>query len=724
MASWKRSRRHRTSSDNLAAFPTVLLFATIMATGTLVVASISLGLSGSVASASGSTPASTGLSSNNISSLAPQWAMAQGHSNRSAPISVDGLIIFSCAAGVCAEKKGAMVWTNKSFSVDPASTITISGADGYDWGESSSPQQSVGAFNLKTGATVWMSTLSTHEVQSPVVVGDGLALVGDYEGNLLALNASTGKMAWETNVSGTEPLDVTPVFSGNQIFEATEGASVDVLDVSNGDIAWEDGSPTVSNISAVVPHDGSLYALGSDSAGANIAVFPQAGCGSSECPATRTLRIGSGYNASVDSIQFDGNDAVVVAAGNLYVVNASTFDPVWNNIPKGYGTGDTGVSVVSNDLLIVGDGDLLSAYKAAGCGSAYCQPVWSKRLSLATDAQIGTPTVTGNTLYVGTSDALYQFGIGAGSFVGSGPPAQLVPSASPAGAFVEYSFQVPVPTTVTPGNYPIFGWVIESTTGQYEVAGDMNQVFFQLKVPAGTAPNFIRRAFTVGGLGHSSVPSTTIVQEPPSTAVIKSETSSITFGLPGGVTSGAALVAVVGAGTGLSGDTVSSISGGGVTWTRAARLASDVGDQEVWYGLDSRGSATNSSVVVSMASGTTTLGGIVWQLVGVASTGALDTTGTLAGESSTMTAPSMTTSDDGDLVAVAFRSQSALTSCQSTLPDGWPDPEGSAPQYFNELGYEIGAAKGPFSSTCTQASAGPWAAVGLALKPAPALSKS
>ncbi len=723
MESRKRIWRHRTSSERLAAFPTLLPFVTIMVIGMLVVASLSLGLSGSVAGASDSTPASTGLSSNNISSLAPQWALTQGHSSRSAPISVDGLIIFTCSEGVCAERNGAVVWTNKSFSVDPASTITISGADGYDWGTSSGPQTSVGAFNLKTGATVWMSTLSTYEVQSPVVVGDGLAVVGDYEGNLLALNATTGKLVWETNVSGTEPLDVTPVFSGDQIFEAT-GASVDVLDASSGDIAWEDGSPTVSNISAVVPHDGSLYALGSDSAGANIAVFPQAGCGSSACSPTKTLSIGSGYNANIDSIQFAGNYAIVVSVGNLYVVNAATFDQVWNNIPKGYGSGDTGVSVVSNDLLIVGDGDLLSAYKVAGCGSAYCQPVWSKRLSLATNAQIGTPTVTGNTLYVGTSDALYRFGIGAGSFVGPGAPAQLVPSASPDGAFVDYSFQVPVPTAVTPGNYPIFGWVIESTTGQYQVAGDTNQEFFQLKVPAGTAPNFIRRAFTVGGLGHSSAPSTTIVQEPPATAVVKSETNSISFGLPGGVTSGAALVAVVGAGTGLSGDSVSSISGGGVTWTRAARLASDVGDQEVWYGLDSTGSATNSSVVVTMASETNTLGGMVWQLVGVATTGALDATGTQSGQTSTMTAPSMTTSGGGDLVGVAFRSQHALTSCQSSLPDGWTDPEGSAPQYFNVLGYEIGAAKGSFSSACTQVSAGTWAAVGLALKPTPALSKS
>jgi hypothetical protein len=153
-----------------------------------------------------------------------------------------------------------------------------------------------------------------------------------------------------------------------------------------------------------------------------------------------------------------------------------------------------------------------------------------------------------------------------------------------------------------------------------------------------------------------------------------------------------------------------------VTWIKAAGVDGKTGDEEIWYGLNSQGSPVDSSVSVTMTSPTSVVGGLVWQLVGVATAGALDTTATRTGIGKTITAPSMTTSADGDLLVVALDNQAPITACGPALPDWWPVAEGSQPKYFNAVLYEDGAAQGPFSSTCTQSAAGPWTTVGIALK--------
>lgn len=125
---------------------------------------------------------------------------------------------------------------------------------------------------------------------------------------------------------------------------------------------------------------------------------------------------------------------------------------------------------------------------------------------------------------------------------------------------------------------------------------------------------------------------------PGSIVAVQNATTNITAGgsatvtLPNTVTAGDALVAVVGSDPYASLPKVSTISGGGVTWVKgAAGGDSAVGDDEIWYGLDSTGGSGTTSITVTMTASTNDVGAWVGEFTGVASGSALDVENTTTG---------------------------------------------------------------------------------------------
>ena len=682
--------------------------------------------------------AEPGLTAANINRLRPEWSADQGYYvgtvpvgiTGAAPVVADGLVVFYChSEGICAESGGSMVWSNPAFDLgsgDPHNPITVS--DGVGYAFAGSDAQAIGAFNVKTGATLWVTPVSTYELISEITVRGGLAYVGDIEGNLLAFKVKTGELAWSVPLDPGDPAPapagVTPVAAGNVVYDTNQHGAVTAYDAKTGATLWS-GYEAMSGSGALVLHNGSVYLLGEsfEEGYPNVAVFSAAGCGASTCSPTSTIAIDADiFNDYVSYLLFVGEYAVTNVVGNLVVLNSSTFDPIWSNISPSGASKTTGEAVVSQDLVIVPNGDSTDAYRLGGCGASYCKPVWSRQLDY-TGSLAGPAAVSGTSMYVASPDALYGFGFGTTAFDPPGAPAPVVALASTAGQDVDYSFDFDTPD-VAPGNYPIIGWQIESTDGKFQLteANLKGEQSGDIDVPAGRAVSFVVKAVTLRGVGHPSPPSSPIVEEVPAADGISAKTSStITFTLPSGISKGATVVAAIGAGNGQTTATVSSITGGGVTWTRAAGTSSGTGDEEMWYGLASVGISGEAHIIVTMTRAVTQLGGVIWPLVNVAAATPVDTSGAVAGGGRTVSMPSMTTATNGDMIAIGVRLRSTFTSCSGNLYSEVfaLQPHGHHLKYdANGLFWEPGAPAGTYTASCTQKAAGPWATAGIAFTPA------
>jgi hypothetical protein len=145
-----------------------------------------------------------------------------------------------------------------------------------------------------------------------------------------------------------------------------------------------------------------------------------------------------------------------------------------------------------------------------------------------------------------------------------------------------------------------------------------------------------------------------------SSATVTSNTERIT--LPANVTAGDALVLAFSN----TSDTinVSSVSGGGVTWTRAAVENDDAvtADSEIWYGLASSGGSGTSTITATLTSAAAKAYAVnlsEWSGVGgvdQAPAGILDHTG-----SSPANAPSITPTHSGDLFIGAVGANAAAS---------------------------------------------------------------
>lgn len=99
--------------------------------------------------------------------------------------------------------------------------------------------------------------------------------------------------------------------------------------------------------------------------------------------------------------------------------------------------------------------------------------------------------------------------------------------------------------------------------------------------------------------------------------------------------------------------TISSISGGGVTWIKAVGSHTNR-DSEIWYGLNASSSGTNVTTTISTACTSNCLINIS-EWAGMATSSALDATSTRNGFLATIPSPTSTTSNANDVVLTTER---------------------------------------------------------------------
>jgi outer membrane protein assembly factor BamB len=107
------------------------------------------------------------------------------------------------------------------------------------------------AVDAASGKTAWKRNLHAHLESSPLVVGDSVYL-GDDRTDLLALRASDGKLRWRFNSPGA--IKASPSYHDGRVYVADYQAAMFGLDAASGKLLWR------TNTSKVRPFgDGGFY---------------------------------------------------------------------------------------------------------------------------------------------------------------------------------------------------------------------------------------------------------------------------------------------------------------------------------------------------------------------------------------------------------------------------------------------------------------------------------
>ena len=244
-------------------------------------------------------------------------------------------------------------------------------------------ETTLGINNAGTPQVKWKNPLGMYRVilQPALAVANGVAYSGSDDGNLYALNASTGAKLWSFATGGD--VDSSPAVVNGVVYFGSRDDNVYAVNASTGAKLWSfatgsamDSSPAVVNgVVYIGSFDHNVYALNASS-GARLWSFTTADAvGSSPAVANGIV-----YVASDDH--------------NVYALNASTGANLWSFV-----TGSAVVSspAVANGIVYVGsqDGNVYALNARTGA------KVWSYNTGVEVEA---TPAVANGVVYIGTDD--------------------------------------------------------------------------------------------------------------------------------------------------------------------------------------------------------------------------------------------------------------------------------------------------------------------------------
>ncbi len=195
--------------------------------------------------------------------------------------------------------------------------------------------------------------------------------------------------------------------------------------------------------------------------------------------------------------------------------------------------------------------------------------------------------------------------------------------------------------------------------------------------------------------------------------------SSVTPTLSTGVTAGDALILVI-ADQSSNSATVSSVSGGGVTWAKATSTGTTSdGDAEIWYGVNSSGTSGSTVISVSLSGTTNVQIADVSEWSGVATTSALDKSAHATGSSATISAGSITPTESGELIIsdayLAYLNSSTVAPTNGFTP--LTELPGSTGYYRGYAAFLGDATSTSITTTWAEPGSGAWAAAIATFKP-------
>jgi len=170
-----------------------------------------------------------------------KWTGTTGYGFTADPVIHNGVVVIGDQGGNIDGfdlKTGKSLWSFSAGAIDVAAVI--SGDTAYLVSE----DHSVYALNITNGQQVWQYSMDDYAEYSPILAGN-LVIAANRAGQLLALDAKTGKLAWQTDLKGT-PFS-QPEFwpAENAIVLKIGDHSVGAFDLATGKALWLYGTPLV-----------------------------------------------------------------------------------------------------------------------------------------------------------------------------------------------------------------------------------------------------------------------------------------------------------------------------------------------------------------------------------------------------------------------------------------------------------------------------------------------
>ncbi len=307
------------------------------------------------------------------------WSYAEGH--------FDGSQIGSSAAIVNGVVYVGSNWNNNANQL-------------YDSG-------SIYAFNAHTGAKIWNFSTDSAVYSSPAVSGNVLYVGAD--NSVYAFNASTGTKLWSYPTGGG--INSSPVIVNGIVYIGSYDNNVYALDSSTGDKLWNyttegavASSPAVVNgIVYVGSNDGNVYALDA-ATGAKIWNY------------TTSVQplYSSGNQVTSSPAVSDGVVYVGSVGGNIYALNASTGDKIWNYFTNptfyyggGYFGGVQASPTVANGVVYIGSigGNVPANVYALNASTG--NQIWQYHVPGINTRILSSAAVSNDVVYLGISNNVY-----------------------------------------------------------------------------------------------------------------------------------------------------------------------------------------------------------------------------------------------------------------------------------------------------------------------------
>jgi outer membrane protein assembly factor BamB len=219
------------------------------------------------------------------------------------------------------------------------------------------------ALDATTGRRLWTYPRRGHigVIGYRPQVASGTVYVGSDDGNIYAINGTTGKLRWRSKAGA--PVRSSPVYIKDVIYFSSANNNIQALNAKNGSHYWKRPAP----IAGFFEHGPAVYKY--------------------EMPAmplhSRSIYVGAG--------------------GFLYALNAATGKPLWKQ-PARIGTGDYSVPAVSPDgkTVYVGGGghDLYALNTATG------KPRWKHPYRIQASVK-NQPAVSHGVVYFASGVSVY-----------------------------------------------------------------------------------------------------------------------------------------------------------------------------------------------------------------------------------------------------------------------------------------------------------------------------
>jgi outer membrane protein assembly factor BamB len=312
------------------------------------------------------------------------------------------------------------------------------------------------ALNASTGATLWSTTKSGGGSSSPAVA-NGVVYYG-FGAGMFALNASTGASLWGYEVDDYA-FSSSPAVANGIVYVGSEDNNVYALGASTGIKLWSYAtgnevlsSPAVANgVVYVGSDDNNVYALNASTGAKLWSYTTGGGVFSSPAVANGVVYVGSEDN-------------------NAYALNASTGAKLWS-----YATGNKVLSspAVANGVVYVASDDGNTYALNASTGAKLRSYTTGNAISNS------SPAVVDGVVYQNAADAsgqmnVYAFSLGSAS----------------ADLFLRI---IPTTTTVHQGDLLTYAFPV------WNLGPDIaDQEVLNTQVPAGTVFDYIRISGTPG----------------------------------------------------------------------------------------------------------------------------------------------------------------------------------------------------------------------------------